>query len=211
MIARLSGKVIEKTPPQCVLDVNGVGYEINLPMTSFYQLPDLEQTTSIFIHQVFREDSQAFYGFHARFERDLFRELLKANGVGPKLALAILSSLSAEQFIWTVNQSDVSQLVKIPGVGKKTAERLLLEMTDRLKNWRDIPQTPISDTMPDSEQSDLLDPRIIETPHNPTNDAIDALISLGYKASQAESCVKKVAKANMSSEELIKHALKAML
>lgn len=209
MIARLTGQVIEKTPPLCVLEVNGVGYEVSLPMTNFYQLPCDDAAVCLFIHQVIREDSQALYGFHSRFERDLFRELLKANGVGPKLALAILSALSAEQFIWAVNQSDVSKLVKIPGVGKKTAERLLLEMTDRLKNWRDIPATPMTDASDNDKQSELLS-TLTAPEHNPVNDAVDALVALGYKVSQAETAVNKVKKLGMSSEDMIKQALKAM-
>ncbi|AWB68565.1 Holliday junction branch migration protein RuvA [Saccharobesus litoralis] len=205
MIVRLTGVVIEKTPPQCVLEVNGVGYEVNLPMTSFYNLPQDDSATTLFMHQVFREDSQALYGFHAKFERDLFRELLKANGVGPKLALAILSAMSGEDFIWAVNQADISRIVKVPGVGKKTAERLLLEMSDRLKNWRDIPATPTADS-----QASNMD-MVLEPATNPVNDAVDALIALGYKANQAETTVKKVAKVGMTSEAIIKDALKAML
>jgi Holliday junction DNA helicase RuvA len=205
VIARLTGKIIEKTPPQIVIDVNGVGYEVNLPMTSFYKLPTDDSVACLFIHQVIREDSHSLYGFDAKFERDLFRELLKANGVGPKLALGILSAMSAEDFIFAVNQSDVSRLVKIPGVGKKTAERLLLEMTDRLKNWRDLSSTPATDLQP----ADAV--TTFEVTHNPINDAIDALISLGYKVNQAESSVKKVAQIGMSSEDMIKQALKAML
>ncbi|WP_111976419.1 Holliday junction branch migration protein RuvA [Algibacillus agarilyticus] len=205
MIVRLTGVVIEKTPPQCVLDVNQVGYEVNLPMTSFYALPQDDSLVTLFIHAVYREDTQALYGFITKFERDLFRELLKANGVGPKLALGILSAMSAEDFIWAVNQADVSRLVKIPGVGKKTAERLLLEMSDRLKNWRDIPQVTSPEKIASSGDLPL------EVAHSPVNDAIDALIALGYKPAQAESTVKKVAKLGMSSEAVIKEALKAML
>lgn len=206
MISRLTGKIVEKIPPECVLDVQGVGYEINLPMTSFYQLPELEQNATIFIHQVFREDAQALYGFHSRYERDLFRELLKANGVGPKLALAILSAMSAQQFVWTVNQSDVTTLVKIPGVGKKTAERLLLEMKDRLAKWQDINPTPATDAAP----VDLITSSQVN-PNHAKNDAVDALMALGYKANQAETSVKRVAKEGMNSEEIIKLALKSML
>lgn len=209
MIARLTGDIIEKTPPQIVIDVNGVGYEVNLPMTSFYQLPQDNTPACLFIHQVIREDSNSLYGFCGKFERDLFRELLKANGVGPKLALGILSAMSAEDFIWAVNQKDVTRLVKIPGVGKKTAERLLLEMSDRLKDWRDLPAASELDVNTQASVSQAVNE--IAQAHNPVNDAIDALVALGYKANQAESAVKKVAQDGMSSEQMIKNALKAML
>lgn len=205
MISRLTGTILEKNPPECVLDVNGVGYEVNLPMTSFYQLPELSQPAVIFIHQVFREDAQSLYGFSDRYERDLFRELLKANGVGPKLALAILSAMSAQQFVNTVNHSDITTLVKIPGVGKKTAERLLLEMKDRLAKWQDSQPTPATDA------AAIDDFTLDYTRQTSKNDAVDALIALGYKANQAESAVNKVMSDDMNSEQIIKLALKSML
>ncbi|WAJ71203.1 Holliday junction branch migration protein RuvA [Catenovulum adriaticum] len=208
MISRLTGIIVEKLPPECVLDVNGVGYEINLPMTSFYQLAELEQTQTIFIHQVFREDAQALYGFHNRYERDLFRELLKANGVGPKLALAILSAMSAQEFIATVQNEQVSRLVKIPGVGKKTAERLLLEMKDRLAKWQALSGT--NQDFTGSVQADVTDFSLNQS-HSASQDAVEALLALGYKANQAESAVKKVASNDLSSEHIIRLALKSML
>lgn len=204
MISRLSGIIVEKQPPECVLDVQGVGYEINLPMMSFYQLAEISQPQTIFIHQVFREDSQSLFGFHSRYERDLFRELLKANGVGPKLALAILSAMSGEQFIWTVQQAEVDKLIKIPGVGKKTAERLLLEMKDRLAKWQVLPETPSTDiTSVDSVANFSY--------QSASQDAIEALIALGYKTNQAETAVKKIASDELSSEQMIRLALKSML
>ncbi|NTS78123.1 Holliday junction branch migration protein RuvA [Catenovulum sp. SM1970] len=214
MIVRLTGTIIEKTPPQCVIDVNGVGYEVNLPMTSFYQLPNgeapgEETKVTLFIHPIYREDTQALYGFNDKFERDLFKELLKANGVGPKLALAILSALSADEFISAINQGDVSRIVKVPGVGKKTAERLVLEMTDRLKAWSE--RVPVTVMTSKQGEMQMSAPEALEQTTSPTNDAIDALIALGYKANQAEAAVKKVAQAGMSSEALIKDALKSMI
>lgn len=208
MISRLTGTIVEKLPPECVLDVNGVGYEINLPMTSFYQLAELDQTQTIFIHQVFREDAQALYGFQSRYERDLFRELLKANGVGPKLALAILSAMSAHEFIVTVQNEQVSRLVKIPGVGKKTAERLLLEMKDRLAKWQGMQQS--SQDSAGSQPIDFTDSSINQS-QSASQDAIEALLALGYKANQAEAAVKKVASTESSSEQIIRLALKSML
>ncbi len=208
MISRLTGIIVEKLPPECVLDVNGVGYEINLPMTSFYQLAELDQQQTIFIHQVFREDAQALYGFHSRYERDLFRELLKANGVGPKLALAILSAMSGPEFISTVQHSEVNRLVKIPGVGKKTAERLLLEMKDRLAKWQAVSQAPDGiETLGEDAQAQVN----FVAPQNASRDAVEALIALGYKANQAEAAVKKVAQTDSSSEQIIRLALKSML
>ncbi|HAD40257.1 MAG TPA: Holliday junction branch migration protein RuvA, partial [Plesiomonas shigelloides] len=133
MIGRLRGLVVEKQPPEVLLDVNGVGYEIQLPMTCFYDLPDIGQEAIIFTHFVVREDAQLLFGFNNKQERALFRELLKTNGVGPKLALAILSGMSAAQFVGAVEREDISTLVKLPGVGKKTAERLIVEMKDRFK------------------------------------------------------------------------------
>ncbi|MER2494430.1 Holliday junction branch migration protein RuvA [Catenovulum sediminis] len=207
MISRLSGVVVEKLPPECILDVNGVGYEVFLPMTSFYKLPELEQPTTVYIHQVIREDANSLYGFHNRYHRDLFRELLKANGVGPKLALAILSAMSAEQFIQTVQNDAVSHLVKIPGVGKKTAERLLLEMKDRLVKW----QINQSDNGSSDEQNAIGGPEATIHYAKADSEAVEALVALGYKATQAESAVKKVASTEMTSEQIIRLALKSML
>ncbi|MCU4675403.1 Holliday junction branch migration protein RuvA [Catenovulum sp. 2E275] len=207
MISRLTGMIVEKLPPECVLDVQGVGYEIHLPMTSFYQLAEIDQKQTIFIHQVIREDAHALYGFHSRYERDLFRELLKANGVGPKLALAILSAMSGQEFIATVQHAEVNRLVKIPGVGKKTAERLLLEMKDRLAKW----QAVSSDISPSAGVDAGVQPLEYNQSQSASQDAIEALIALGYKANQAESAVKKVSAGQSSSEQIIRLALKSML
>ncbi|WP_017445954.1 Holliday junction branch migration protein RuvA [Gayadomonas joobiniege] len=203
MISRLSGQVIEKQPPECILDVNGVGYEIQLPMSSFYKLPELEQTAVVYTHQVIREDAHSLYGFHDRYHRDLFRELLKANGVGPKLALAILSAMDASEFISLVRSDAVTQLVKIPGVGKKTAERLLLEMKDRLAKWQ---QTA---TGVEPVNADAFDP--VDDVSRADNEAIEALQALGYTQMQANKAVKKVAQPGMSNEQIIRLALKSML
>ena len=132
MIGRLIGTLAVKQPPEILLDVNGVGYEVQLPMTSFYQLPNVGETATVFTHFVVREDAQLLYGFIDVSERTLFRELIKANGVGPKLALTILSGMSAAQFMQCVKLEDVTSLVKLPGVGKKTAERLVVELRDKL-------------------------------------------------------------------------------
>ena len=134
MIGQISGKLIAKQPPEVLVDVNGVGYEIQLPMTCFYALPALNEAVTLVTHFVVREDAQLLYGFNNQSERSLFRLLIKTQGVGFKLALAILSGMNADEFVWAVNQNDVNRLVKLPGVGKN--ERLVIEMRDRLKDWQ---------------------------------------------------------------------------
>ncbi|WP_301003951.1 Holliday junction branch migration protein RuvA [Arsukibacterium sp.] len=135
MIGRLQGVLLEKQAPDILLDVAGVGYEVQLPLTSFYQLPEPGSQATIYTHFVVREDAQLLYGFITSTERSLFRQLIKANGVGPKLALTILSGMTAQQFVHCVLHDEITTLVKLPGVGKKTAERLVIEMRDRLKDW----------------------------------------------------------------------------
>ncbi|CCQ12289.1 Holliday junction DNA helicase RuvA [Pseudoalteromonas luteoviolacea B = ATCC 29581] len=205
MIGRISGKLIEKQPPEVLIDVNGVGYEISLPMTCFYELPKLGDVVAVYTHFIVREDAHLLFGFVSKERRSLFRELIKANGVGPKLALAILSGMSASQFVHCVHHADSSTLVKIPGVGKKTAERLVLEMKDKLKDWGNDLLTPFSDEA-------VLGPSENPTVANlPADDAIAALVALGYKTTQAQNAVKKVTKPAMNAETIIKEALKSMM
>lgn len=209
MIGRLTGCLIEKQPPEILIDVNGVAYELLLPMTSFYNLPELNQTVTLFTHFVVREDAQQLYGFAHKADRHLFRELIKTNGVGPKLALAILSAMSVEDFAYAIEREEISRLVKIPGVGKKTAERLVVELKGKFKDspkadfflqGKILPKTAASEKM--FEDTTL-------------QDAIDALIALGYKAADADKAVKRIAKAQsniaLTSEQLIREALKSML
>ncbi|MBB1291704.1 Holliday junction branch migration protein RuvA [Pseudoalteromonas sp. SR44-5] len=205
MIGRLNGILVEKQPPEILLEVSGVGYEVNMPMTCFYDLPNIGENAIVYTHFVVREDAQLLFGFNNKIERALFRELLKANGVGPKLGLAILSGMSAKQFVSCVNNEDATSLVKLPGVGKKTAERLVLEMKDRLKDWGNDLFTPFSDNAVIEPASDAL------IANNAADDAISALVSLGYKLAQAQKTVKSVAKPGMSTEVLIKESLKSML
>ncbi|MGS0729636.1 Holliday junction branch migration protein RuvA, partial [Shewanella sp. 0m-11] len=134
MIGRIRGLLIEKQAPEVLVDVSGVGYEIQMPLTSFFELPELGQEAVIYTHFIVREDAQLLYGFVSKQERSLFRLLIKANGVGPKLALTILSGMTAGEFVVCVERDDIATLVKLPGVGKKTAERLLVEMRDKLKS-----------------------------------------------------------------------------
>lgn len=206
MIGRLRGILVEKLAPDVLLEAAGVGYEVQLPMTSFYQLPEIGQETVLYTHFVVREDAQLLYGFVSSAERALFRQLIKANGVGPKLALTILSGLSAEDFVRCVQLDDLTTLVKLPGIGKKTAERLLVEMRDRLKDWGmqassnsgTVAQgTPVVLNLSSSEQA--------------SQDAVGALLSLGYTQQQASKAVQKVKTDDMSSEQLIKAALRSMM
>lgn len=207
MIGRLRGILIEKQPPEVVLDVSGVGYEIQLPMSSFYPLPELGEEAVIFTHFVVREDAQLLYGFADKHERAMFRELIKVNGVGPKLALAILSGMSANQFVQCIHNDAVSSLVKLPGVGKKTAERLVVEMKDRLKNWvgADL-LTPEADKM---AFENGLENTFVSG--NAVDEAISALVALGYKPASAEKAIKQANKPGMDCEALIRSSLKSML
>ena len=211
MIGRLRGTLIEKIAPEILIECSGVGYEVSMPMTSIYALPELNEQATIYTHFVVREDAQLLYGFANKIERKLFRLLIKVNGVGPKLALAILSGMSADQFVSCVNHDDVSAIVKIPGVGKKTAERLLVEMRDRLKDWQSqMPiHTPATDAMPEqlSAEYTFVDNFVSDN----KGDAINALLSLGYKQAQADKAVKQVYSQGMSSEDIIRDALKSML
>ena len=212
MIGRLSGTLVEKFPPEILIECAGVGYEVAMPMTSIYALPELNEQAIIYTHFVVREDAQLLYGFINTTERKLFRLLIKVNGVGPKLALAVLSAMSADQFVSCVAHDDVSGIVKIPGVGKKTAERLLIEMRDRLKDWQITSLTPATDAMPVQLSTEQTFINGINDPfRNNKGDAVNALISLGYKQVQADKAVKLVYSDGMSSEDIIRYALKSML
>lgn len=206
MIGRLRGNLIEKQPPELLIEVSGIGYEVQMPMSCFYELPEVGEEAIVYTHFVVREDAQLLYGFNTTKERALFREVIKANGVGPKLGLAILSGMTAAQFVSCVEREDISTLIKLPGVGKKTAERLVVEMKDRLKGWGagDL-FTPATDAAPlDSE------PQAVAS-HNAEDEAVSALIALGYKPQQASKVVAQVIKADMSSEAVIREALKSMV
>ncbi|WP_282177072.1 Holliday junction branch migration protein RuvA [Vibrio nereis] len=205
MIGRLRGTLIEKQPPELLIEVNGIGYEVQMPMSCFYELPNVGEEAIVYTHFVVREDAQLLYGFNTVKERALFREVIKANGVGPKLGLGILSGMTATQFVACVEREDVSTLVKLPGVGKKTAERLVVEMKDRLKGWgagdlfTPFTDAAPADSAPQSEQN------------NAEEEAISALLALGYKPTQASKVVSQVMTSDMSSEELIREALKSMV
>ncbi|MCL1073064.1 Holliday junction branch migration protein RuvA [Shewanella dokdonensis] len=204
MIGRLHGILLEKQAPDVLLDVQGVGYELQMPLTSFYELPELNQTATIYTHFVVREDAQLLYGFITKQERSLFRLLIKANGVGPKLALTILSGMTAQEFVNCVERDDIATLVKLPGVGKKTAERLLVEMRDKLKS--------LLETASGNEREFVLKSNYTPTTvNNAEDDAMAALLTLGYKPAQASKAVSAAFEEGMDSETLIKAALKSML
>ncbi|HAY45868.1 MAG TPA: Holliday junction branch migration protein RuvA [Gammaproteobacteria bacterium] len=195
MIAWLSGKLLNKRPPSIVLDVNGVGYELDAPLNVFYELPDLGAEVSLFVHMVVREDAQNLYGFMNVKQRDLFRSLIKVSGIGPKVGLAILSSLTADDLLACVAHEDVATLVAVPGIGKKTAQRLLVELKDKLaKEFGSI----APDTASDGTVGAVSEER----------DAIAALIALGYKPADASAAVRGVAEMGMTSEVMIRAALK---
>ena len=198
MIGRLRGTLALKQPPLLLLDVNGVGYEVEAPMSTFYQLPALGEMVMLHTHLVVREDAHLLFGFASESERRLFRTLIKVNGVGAKLALTILSGITADEFARSVQDNDSAALVRLPGIGKKTAERLIVEMRDRLADWEGSAVLP--GTVPAQ----------IATSQAPdeTRDAVSALISLGYKPPEASRLVSKVETEGLSSEEIIRAALK---
>ncbi len=196
MIGRLTGKLVEKHPPALLLEVGGVGYELEAPMSTFYALPEPGERITLHTHLVVREDAHLLYGFASCEERQLFRSLIKVNGVGPKLALALLSGITVAEFARSVQEGDTARLVRLPGIGKKTAQRLIVEMRDRLVG--DLPPMP-------SEGAPAAPP-VLED--DPRRDARSALESLGYKPQEAARLVESVATDGLSSEEIIRCALK---
>jgi Holliday junction DNA helicase RuvA len=198
VIGRVVGTLVEKTPPELLVDVAGIGYEISASMTTIYELPQVGDQVTLFTHFLVKEDAHTLYGFIHKNERALFRILIKVNGIGPKMALAVLSSMSSEELISNVQESDVDALTRIPGVGKKTAERLIIELRDKLgqaaKN--DLFSTP---TVLRQIQAD------------PRQEAEAALISLGYKPQEAAKAIAGVPVDASNSEDVIKAALKGML
>lgn len=198
MIGFLRGKLVFKAPPLLMLDVNGVGYEVEAPMTTFYNLPAIGSEIMLHTHLVVREDAHILFGFSTEADRAMFRTLIKVNGVGPKLALTILSGQSAEEFHRCIHNNDTQALVRLPGVGKKTAERLVIEMRDRLPDL--------------SDSTDLVDSSAvggdkIQRVNNPKQEAISALCSLGYKPLDAGKMVQNISVEGKSCEDIIRLAL----
>lgn len=195
MIGRLHGVLLEKNAPSLLVDVGGVGYELEAPMTTFYKLPDVGQRITLHIHCVVREDAQNLYGFFDLRDRTLFRHLIKVNGVGPKLALTILSGIEVDAFVNAVKRQDVLGLTRLPGVGKKTAERLMIEMRDKLSPWDVV----VDDGVDVSSRQSAVD------------DALSALVALGYKAAEAKSVIRSLSTEGMSSEDIIRQVLRKMM
>ena len=196
MIGRLHGMLLRKEPPALLLDVGGVGYELEAPMTTFYELPAVGETVTLHTHLVVREDAHLLYGFVREAQRRLFRELLKVNGVGPRVALAVLSGLSDDEFMRCVAGEDIARLTKVPGIGRKTAERLVIELRDKLP--KDVP-LPVMHT---------ADGPV--APADPVSEAVSALVALGYKPNEASRAVRGIASKGLSAEEIIRQALKGM-
>lgn len=201
MIGQIRGIILEKQPPQLLVDVGGIAYEIDAPMGTFYQLPDIGKEVCLFTHFIVREDAHLLFGFYTRDERLLFRTLLKVNGVGPRLALTILSSTTTEEFVRCVLNNDTASLVRVPGIGKKTAERLVIEMRDKLSDWTSTAGLPEGAVLAKSDQGR----------HHILQDAISALVSLGYKQQEANRTVTKIDDGAGSSEDLIRRALREMM
>ena len=195
MIGRLQGVLLRKEPPALMLDVGGVGYELEAPMTTFYELPAVGERVTLYTHLVVREDAHLLYGFVREAQRRLFRELLKVNGVGPRVALAVLSGLSDDEFSRCVAEEDIARLTKVPGIGRKTAERLVIEMRDKLP--KDIPLPASTAAGP-------------AAPGDPVSEAVSALVALGYKPNEASRAVRSASTKGLSAEEIIRQALKGM-
>lgn len=205
MIGRLTGIVTEKKPPYLLLDVGGVGYEIQLPMSSFYPLPALGEKAAIHTHLSVSETAQQLFGFYTEKERSLFRTLIKVSGVGPKLALGILSGMEPDLFVQCVLQDDHSALVRVPGVGKKTAERLLVEVKDKLKGWQTQDSQPLS-ALEAANPSEVL-------AADAAAEAQSAMEALGYKPTEAKKAIAqvRVQQPDADRDTMIRLALRGML
>jgi Holliday junction DNA helicase RuvA len=190
MIGSLRGRIASKLPPQLTIDVGGVGYEVEAPMSTFFHLPQVGHDVQLLTHLVVREDAHVLYGFATEEERRLFRAVIKVSGVGPKIALALLSGISVEAFAQCVQNQDAAALTRVPGIGRKTAERLLVEMRDRLGTIESA-QGPV----------------VMPATASPESEAFGALVALGYRPSEATRLLKAVGPGTHSTEELIRRAL----
>ena len=199
MIGRIRGVLLARQPPELLVDVNGIGYELQAPMSTFFELPATGEPVTLVTHFHVREDAQILFGFLTEAERSLFRELLKVNGVGAKMALAILSGMNPAEFRVCVMNSDQAALVRLPGIGKKTAERLIVEMRDRVEGI-DLPEAVASGGHAASAQGE-----------DPVAEATLALEALGYRPQEAARMAKKAAAPGLGSEEIIRMALKGAL
>lgn len=206
MIGRLKGILIEKSPPHLMVDVQGVGYEVQAPMSTFYALADTNGEVCLYTHLAISETSHQLYGFGSRSDRSLFRQLIRLNGVGPKMALGIMSGMEPGDFVRAITEGNLNALIKLPGVGRKTAERLLIELRDRLQEWQSA-----------GEASGGLNGQTAHIQVTSVNvaqsEAESALIALGYKPAEASKAIRAVLDRHevQRSEELIRLALRSML
>jgi Holliday junction DNA helicase RuvA len=195
VIGFLKGRLAAKLPPMLLVDVNGVGYELEAPMSTFYGLPATGEAVALFTHLVVREDAHVLFGFGTDGERRLFRSLLKISGVGPKIALGILSGASVDEFVRTIEAEDVAMLTRIPGIGRKTAERVIIEMRDSVQKL----------SVPPSAGNPLS----AATAQSPQSEAYAALIALGYKPPEATRLLKNADEPGLSTTDIIRRALKS--
>jgi Holliday junction DNA helicase RuvA len=193
MIGRLRGTLIAKQPPSLVVDVGGVGYELEAPMSTFFDLPETGREVSLFTHYAVKEDTAVLYGFLREAERILFRNLQKVSGIGAKISLAVLSGVSTDEFARLIQLGDVASLTRIPGIGKKTAERMLIELRDRVADLGHVPGSSAG------------------VPKDPVAEATVALQTLGYKPAEVTRLVREAAAPGDRAEEIIRKALKAAL
>ncbi|MFB9068506.1 Holliday junction branch migration protein RuvA [Pseudofulvimonas gallinarii] len=197
MIGRLHGKLLYKHPPWLLLDVNGVGYELECPMSTFYELPEVGRETTLVTHYAVKEDAVALYGFHREAERALFRVLIKVSGVGAKTALSVLSGVTVDAFAALVQAGDTAALTRVPGIGKKTAERILVELRDKVSDL--------------GSGSGVALPKGVAVPMDPESEAASALQALGYKPADALRMVRQAVEEGDDAEAIIRKALKAAL
>lgn len=195
MIGRLWGVLVEKRPPWLLVDVNGVGYEVEAPMSTFYDLPAVSEKVTLYTHLAVKDDAHSLYGFATEQERTLFRSLIRISGIGPRIALGILSGIRPDDFIRCIEQQDIPTLTRLPGIGKKTAERLLIEMRDRIKT---LGVAPLAATggIP-----------ALAVANDPQSEAISALIALGYKPAESARLVQAVGTDDQTTEQIIRLAL----
>ena len=201
MIGRLRGEIIAKHPPQVLIECAGVGYEVEAPMSTFYDLPAVGESVTLVTHLLIRDDAHVLYGFRSAHDRALFRALLRVTGVGAKMALAILSGMDAARFAQCVEQEDITMLSRLPGIGKKTAQRLVMEMKDRIAELGGLP-APSAGAPAAATASMAAD--------DPLTDAIGALIALGYKPADANRMARAADDGAKTSEEIIRAALKSV-
>lgn len=195
MIGKLTGKLLEKHPPHVLLDVNGVGYELDVPMSTLYVLPHIGEATALYTHLVVREDAQLLYGFASRAERETFRQLIKVSGIGPKIALAVLSGMTADELATAVEGEDAARLAKVPGIGKKTAERLVLELRGKLAGTTAL-QAKVATGLFAAQAS-------------ARDDVANALMALGYNEKEAMAAIKPLPE-DVSVNDGIRLALKSL-